>query len=239
MFTSEKTDGRHVECELTQEQPEVQAELRRPLSAPSSVVLFLAVWVEEHQRRKWPPSPLLLLATQTSATLCTNPSPSITHEGKMASCPESSPAPAVHLPAVLIYFNNHIKKPPSRQEEGTTMVKPEEIKSEDVVSEISSTRASAPLCTSPASRATHDEEQMDSSSPAPSVQIPAVLIYFRNHSNQPPSHEEECKTVLKPDEIKRATIGTFLWKKKTSEPSSAASQCWGDTTDKFSLRRND
>ncbi|XP_036433785.1 zinc finger protein 184-like isoform X1 [Colossoma macropomum] len=160
-------------------------------------------------------------STQTSsATLCTNPSPSITHdEEKMASCSETSPAPTVHLPAVLIYFNNHIKKPPNYQEEHTTVLKPEQIKSEDVVSEISST--SSTLGTNPVSRGTHDEEQMGSSSPAPSVQIPAVLIYFQNHSNKPPSHQEECKTVIKPEEIKSEDVVSEI----SSTQISSATPC--------------
>ncbi|KAL6473412.1 hypothetical protein MHYP_G00169730 [Metynnis hypsauchen] len=146
-------------------------------------------------------------ARTSSPTLWTSPAPSITHdEEKATSCSKSSPAPTVHLPAVLIYFNNHINKPPSRQEEGTTAVKPEEIKSEDVVSEISSTQPSATLSTNPAPRGTQDEEQMGSSSPAPSVQIPAVLIYFQNHSNKSPSPQEECSTALKPEEIKNEDV---------------------------------
>ncbi|KAL7868789.1 hypothetical protein SRHO_G00101730 [Serrasalmus rhombeus] len=145
-------------------------------------------------------------STQTSsATLCTNPSPSVTHEERMASCSESSPAPTVHIPAVLIHFHNHIKKPPSQEEDYVTMLKPEEIKSEDVVSEISHTQSSATLHTNTSPKHTHDEEKTTSCSesfPAPTVHLPAVLIYFNNHIKKPPSHEEECITMLKTEDIK-------------------------------------
>ncbi|KAL7858779.1 hypothetical protein AOLI_G00188810 [Acnodon oligacanthus] len=162
----------------------------------------------------------------SSATLCTNPSPSITRdEERMAFCSDSSPAPTVHVPAVLIHFHSHIKKPPSHQENGVTMLKPEEIKSEDVVSEISHNQSSATPHTNTSPKHTHNEEKMTScseSSPAPTVHLPAVLIYFHNHIKKPPSHQEECITMLKTEEIKCEVDVSQVSSSETSSATGCA-----------------
>ncbi|XP_036433775.1 zinc finger protein 391-like [Colossoma macropomum] len=164
--------------------------------------------------------------TQTSsATLRTNPPPSITHdEERVASCSGSSPAPSVHFPKLLIYIRKHSKKPPSHQKEGITMLKQEEIKCEDVLSENSSTQTPATLLTNTSPKPTHDEERTAStsvSSPAPSVHLPKVLMYLPKPIKKPPSHQEESITMLKPEEIKREDVVSEI----NSTQTSSATLC--------------
>ncbi|KAL7858785.1 hypothetical protein AOLI_G00188870 [Acnodon oligacanthus] len=165
-------------------------------------------------------------STQTSsATLYTNPSPSITRdEERMASCSESFPAPSVHFPKLLIYVRKHIKKPPSHLQEGITTPKQEEIKCEDVVSEISSTQTPTTLLTNSSPKPTHDEETTAStseSSPAPSVHLPKVLIYSPKPIKKPPSHQEEGITMLQPEQIKHEDVTSEI----SSTQTSSATLC--------------